>query len=199
MFLAAMTRDTAARLAACFVLGAVVGTLLDGIHAYGDVLSYSNPAFGRWAAFVPLEFGLLGLGVGLVTPALERLGGGATVRWGGGERLAQLVLFTILYLLTALVGDEEPVWLAVALLVLAGARLAFHRTRGDWIYVAVAAVLGPAAEALLSALGAFDYLNPDFAGIPCWLPGLWANGGFFIRRLIRPIVMPPQRTTADRW
>ena len=30
----------AGRIGRCFVLGAVLGTLLDGIHAYGDVLVY---------------------------------------------------------------------------------------------------------------------------------------------------------------
>ena len=37
-----------------------------------------------------------------------------------------------------------------------------------------------------SATGAFDYAHPDFAGIPMWLPALWANGGLLIRRLLAP-------------
>ena len=50
------------------MLGAVVGTLLDGIHAYGDVLAYDVPGFGRWGWFVPLEFALLGVAAALAVP-----------------------------------------------------------------------------------------------------------------------------------
>jgi hypothetical protein len=177
------------RLAVCFALGAVVGTFLDGIHAYGDVLSYPNPAFGRWAFFVPIEFGLLAVLVGMLAPALERIGGGSAV-FGRGERLRELALFALLYVMTTLVSGAWSYALALALAALAAARVARGSTTGDLPYVAIAAVLGPAAEALMSGLGAFDYSDPDVAGIPVWLPALWANGGLLIRRLIVPVVMP---------
>jgi hypothetical protein len=177
----------ARRLAFCFFLGACLGTLLDGIHAYGDVLSYPNPAFGRWAWFVPVEFGLVGAGAGLAVPWLERLAKAPpTLTWSLAQRLVELLLFTTLYVLTAVV--EEAVLLAVAFATLALVRIARREAPGDWIYALIAAVLGPAVEAVLAALGAFDYANPDFAGIPIWLPTLWANGGLLIRRLILPIV-----------
>jgi hypothetical protein len=168
-----------------------LGTLLDGIHAYGDVLSYPTTAFGRWAWFVPIEFGLLGLAVGLAAPTIERwaapVGG---VRFAPVERIAELGLFAGLYALTALVGDDQPGILACALAVLALLRLTALGAPGDWIYMVAAAVLGPACEALLVALGVFSYTNPDVAGIPIWLPALWANGGILVRRLIVPIVLP---------
>jgi hypothetical protein len=182
-----MTARAAAR---CFVLGAVVGTLLDGIHAYGDVLAYPDPAFGRWAWFVPLEFGLLAVGVGLLMPPLEdALTGGSTPHWSVAQRAAELGLFAGLYLLTALVEPGGAVVLTIALGLLAAFRLLTSGVPGDWAYALAAALLGPAAEATISALGAFDYLDPDFAGIPYWLPALWANAGILIRRLIGPIVL----------
>jgi hypothetical protein len=178
---------TAAR---CFLLGAVLGTLLDGIHAYGDVLVYPDPAFGRWAWFVPLEFGLLGVAVGLVMPTLERVfAAGATLSWSLAQRAGELLLFTGLYLATAVIEPGGAAALAVALGALALVRLITSEVPGDWVYALAAAVLGPAAEAVISALGAFDYVDPDFAGIPIWLPPLWANGGLLIRRLLYPIVM----------
>jgi hypothetical protein len=179
---------TAAR---CFLLGAVLGTLLDGIHAYGDVLVYENPAFGRWAWFVPVEFGLTGAAVGLLMPWMERaVADGETPHWSLAQRAAELVLFAGLYLATALVEPGGAVFLAVALAALALFRVVFGVVRGDWAYALAAAVLGPAAEAVISALGVFDYVDPDFAGIPIWLPPLWANGGLLIRRLIAPIALP---------
>jgi hypothetical protein len=197
------------RLAVCFVLGAVVGTALDGLHAYGDVLAYPDPAFGRWAWFVPLEFGLLGLGAALVCPLLERLAGSPLPRQSALARALELSFFALLYFVTTLPGDSDwAVALGLGLLALAAGRLVFDGAPGDWVYVVLAAVLGPAGEAILSALGAFDYLDPDVAGIPIWLPGLWANGGFLIRRLIVPLALPARaqpsilrpapRTVADR-
>lgn len=180
----------ARQLGICFALGAVLGTFLDGIHSYGDVLSYPDPTFGRWAWFVPLEFGLLGAGAALAMPFLERaFAAGATLRWSPSERLAEFGLFTGLYLLTAAVDPSASVLVALAFTVLALARLLLSTVPGDWAYVLAAALLGPAAEALLSGLGLFDYLDPDFAGIPYWLPALWANGGLLIRRLLHPIAL----------
>ncbi len=197
------------RLAVCFTLGAVIGTLLDGIHAYGDVLVYPDPAFGRWAWFVPLEFGLLGVGAALVCPLLERLAQTPLPRQSVLARALELSFFALLYFVTTLPGDSGwAVALALALLALAAARLAFDGAPGDWVYVVLAAGLGPAGEAIMSALGAFDYVDPDVAGIPLWLPGLWANAGFLIRRLIVPLAQPvatmpsvptrAPRTVADR-
>jgi uncharacterized protein DUF2878 len=178
------------RLGICFALGAILGTLLDGIHSYGDVLAYPHPAFGRWAWFVPLEFGLVGVGVGLVMPALERgLAPRAAPRWSPAERAAELFLFTGLYLSTAMIEPAAAPALALGMGALAATRLLVSRKPGDWVYVLAAAVLGPAAEAGLAALGVFEYLDPDFAGIPYWLPALWANGGLLIRRLLRPLVV----------
>jgi hypothetical protein len=179
-------------LVACFALGAVLGTLLDGIHAYGDVLEYSDPAFGRWAWFVPLEFGLLGLAVGSAMPLLERLATKSRPpEWPAQTRLLELALFVALYLSTALVPHEAALALAITFAALAAGRLAFFSQPGDLAYVLLACVLGPAAEAALSGLGVFDYRHPDFLGIPYWLPFLWANGGFLIRRLLAPIVLRP--------
>jgi hypothetical protein len=179
----------ARRLVFCFALGTCLGTLLDGIHAYGDVLSYPHPAFGRWAWFVPLEFGLVGMAAALAMPWLERLAHApAALTWPPARRALELLLFAALYAATTLVDGLGAVALAFALAVLAIARVARREAPGDWIYALIAAVLGPAAEAVMSALGAFDYQDPDFIGIPFWLPSLWANGGLLIRRLIRPIV-----------
>jgi hypothetical protein len=182
------------RLGSCFVLGAVVGTLLDGIHVYGDVLSYPHPAFGRWAWFVPLEFGLLGVIAGVATPVLERLAGQPRPSWTVTRRALELCLFAGLYLATAVVPAEAAVALAVALLALAAVRIKFWSVPGDSLYVVLAAIAGPAVEAALSAAGAFEYHHPDIAGIPWWLPGLWANGGLLIRRAVLPIVDPSARS-----
>jgi hypothetical protein len=176
----------AVRLATCFCLGAVLGTLLDGIHVYGDVESYPDPLVGRWAWFVPLEFGLAGALAGALIPTLERLAGPPEPP--PSNLVAELAVIVAAYLSTV-VFDDAPVAVTLGLLALLTIRLTYRPVTGDWLYALIGAVAGPAIEATLSATGAFDYADPDVAGIPIWLPALWANGGIFIRRLFVPIVL----------
>ena len=184
----------ASRLTICFCLGAVLGTLLDGIHVYGDVESYPDPLLGRWAWFVPLEFGLAGALAGVVIPALERIAGPASApRWTLGVRAAELALIVAAYLSTVLL-DDAPVLVTAGLIALLAIRLTFRPVSGDWLYALIGALAGPVTEAAISALGAFDYADPDVAGIPMWLPALWANGGIFIRRLLAPVVLEDYRS-----
>jgi hypothetical protein len=186
----------AARLATCFCLGALLGTLLDGIHVYGDVESYPDPLFGRWAWFVPLEFGLAGALAGALIPALERLAGPPRPpRWPLGVRVAELCVIVAAYLSTVVL-DEAPVLLTAGLIALVAIRLTFRPVAGDWLYALIGAVIGPVVEATISTLGAFDYADPDVAGIPMWLPALWANGGIFIRRLFLPVVYRSRNSTS---
>lgn len=189
-----------ARLALCFALGAILGTAFDGIHVYGDVLSYPDPAFGRWAWFVPVEFGLLGVGLGLMIPAIERaVAPGWVPAWSIAQRAGEVVLFAGLYWTTTLSDGNGrwPVACAAGLTLLVCVRLLAGRSPGDWIYALGGCVAGPAAEALLIAAGVFDYANPDFANIPIWLVPLWANGGLMMRRLLAPIVLGSAPASED--
>ena len=189
--------DRAARLAICFCLGAVLGTLLDGIHVYGDVESYPDPLLGRWAWFVPLEFGLAGAFAGALIPALERLAGPPwPPHWPLRVRIAELCLIVAAYLSTVVL-DAAPVLLTTGLVALLAIRLTFRPVPGDLLYALIGAAVGPAVEATISALGAFDYSDPDVLGIPMWLPALWALGGIFIRRLLAPVVLDGYRSRSS--
>ncbi|MGH2980242.1 MAG: hypothetical protein ACRDLQ_11500 [Solirubrobacterales bacterium] len=187
----------ASRLATCFCLGALLGTLLDGIHVYGDVESYPDPALGRWGWFVPLEFGAAGALAGALLPHLERLAGPPrTPSWSVAARIAELCLLAGAYVSTVVLAGA-PAVVTLALLALLSARLTLRPVRGDWVYALIAAIAGPFAEAALSVAGAFDYADPDLAGIPMWLPALWANGGLFIRRLLAPVVLDDYRSRSS--
>jgi len=188
----------AARIATCFLLGALLGTVLDGIHLYGDVESYPETLFGRWAWFVPLEFGAVGALAGAAIPWVERLvGPPSPPHWSPAARIAELFVLVAAYVSTAVLADA-PVLVSVLLVLLLAARLLLGPVQGDWAYAAIAAVAGVTVEALLSVAGVFDYADPDLAGIPMWLPLLWANGGIFIRRLLLPVVVDyPSRSSTS--
>jgi Protein of unknown function (DUF2878) len=182
-----------------FALGAALGTALDAIHAYGDVETYSHEALGRLGWFVPIEFGLAGIGAALAVPLLERaFGDGVPPIWMPWERIRELPLLAGLYVTSVAANGPGAVPFAVALLVLLAVRLGLVATRGDWAFAVAAAIAGPATEAAIHALGAFDYTEPDILGLPLWLPALWANGGLAIRRLFGPLSVsyPSQSRTS---
>jgi len=178
------------RVLSAFALGALLGTGLDAIHVYGDVEEYANEVIGQLGWFVPIEFGLAGVASALVVPLLERVvGDRAAPAWTVWERVREVFLLTGLYVVSVGANGASAVPFAVGLLTVVGGRLAFASVRGDWAFALVAAIAGPVAEALIHATGAFHYTEPDFLGIPVWLPALWANGGLAIRRLFGPLAV----------
>lgn len=52
-----------------------------------------------------------------------------------------------------------------------------------YLYIIVA-ILGPAAEIAAIKAGAWSYSNPDFLGIPYWLPFIWGEAAIYINSLI---------------
>ena len=146
-----------------------------------------------------VEFGLAGVAAGVAIPVLERaVGPQVPPYFDTIGRVREVGLFTALYGATALFDGDGALWLLVGLTLLVLVRLWLWPVPGDWAYAAIAAVVGPAAEIAISATGAFDYANPDFAGIPMWLPALWANGGLLIRRLLGPVVLEEENPPLPR-
>jgi hypothetical protein len=152
---------------------------------------YTHEVLGRLGWFVPLEFGLAGVASALAIPLVERAARVPPKRdWTAWERGRELPLLAGLYLTSVGANGAYNVAFAVALLAVVAARLVFAPAPGDWAFALVAAVVGPAVEGTIHALGAFDYTEPDLLGLPVWLPPLWANGGLAIRRLFGPLAVP---------
>jgi uncharacterized protein DUF2878 len=182
----------------------VLGTALDAIHVYGDVETYPNEVLGRLGWFVPIEFGLAGVASACAIPVLERaVAKDAARAWSAWERLREIPLLVGLYFTSVQANGSNATLFAIALVVLVAARLIFAAAPGDWAFALVAAVAGPAVEAAIHAIGAFDYTEPDLLGVPIWLPALWANGGLAIRRIFgplgpAPLTVPEPREPAQR-
>jgi uncharacterized protein DUF2878 len=150
---------------------------------------------------VPLEFGLAGVAVAVAIPVLELMAGeGRPREWTAWERVRELPLLAGLYVTSVAANGPGASTFLAGLLILLAVRLAFGDVRGDWAFALVAAIAGPAVEATIHATGAFDYTEPDFLGIPIWLPALWANGGLSIRRIFGPLavsVVPEPHEAAE--
>jgi hypothetical protein len=163
------------------LVGAVLCTLCDHLHATNGVLSYANPFIWSQAWWVPLLF--LGASLGAVTGAgtvRSLLGGKAVAKPGPARLLGDVVSFVTAYAFTAY-GHVLPNVVLVVLVawwvarMLALAEIDSAAARWVVVFSLVTAVAGCGFEASWSALGFFHYHHPDFAGVPRWLPGIYLH------------------------
>lgn len=157
-----------------FLLGGFCGVLLDQIHVQFGVLTYKSPIFWNQAWWVFPLFGT-------ATVVLLYL---ASFFWEVFSRRSSLqfklavipldfFVFIGVYFLTGMFKDR-PYQFAITMFCLWIGYVFVLPNRGLQISFAVSlAVLGTLFEASLSATGVFWYYNPDFLGVPIWLPCLY--------------------------
>jgi hypothetical protein len=153
------------------VAGAVLGTLLDGVHVATATTRYTNPALLGLAWWAPLLFAGASLAIGISHVTTDRLLG-RDVRPEARGVVAGMVLLLALWATSGLLKPAQT-----ALLVLAPASvviwLALDGTAiGLGLAVATAAT-GVVVEATLVSLGAFTYVAPDAGRVASWLPWLY--------------------------
>jgi len=95
---------------------------------------------------------------------------------------SSLVLYPVgIVCLSLLYG--QTLLLAAVLLALTGVALSIDRRPGDVWIVLGGAVLGPLAEGIAVACGAWTYAVPDALGLPIWLPVAWGLATLLIKRI----------------
>ncbi len=165
--------------------GAVLATTGDHLHVVYGVLFYPHPVLLQQAwwvlpLFVGATWGMLAGSEDVRT----RLAG-AKVATSLGEALLAAGAFFVAYAFTA-VAAELPTFVLV---VLVATWLLRIRALPRWVvaFGLVSAVCGVGSEAALSYAGGFAYVNPDFLGVPRWLPALYLHaslGAVRIRGLL---------------
>jgi hypothetical protein len=165
--------------------GAVVATTGDHLHVVYGVLFYPHPVLFQQPIWVfPLFMGASWAMV-LGSPKIGRAPTGTPVRANLADAALATGAFFIAYAFTA-VAAELPNFVLVVL-VLTWLMRVRSLPRAVLLYGLVAAAGGVAFESTLSAFGGFYYLNPDFLGVPRWLPGIYlhaAVAGIRIRQLL---------------
>ena len=190
-------RLPAARLLLLFVLGAALAPLGDHGHAATDTIVRVD----RGVPFVwdsPLWFLAL---VGLATAATAELRLQLAAPRPAGpvaDGVAAAAAPMGIYAVTALLHDQ-PLGPST-LLVVALALLTWAALGRDWPSAACGltlALAGTAAEALLIALGVFEYHDrlDELLGVPPWLPALYFSFGVGAARLGE--LLAPRRVTLD--
>ena len=100
------------------------------------------------------------------------------------QKIVELVLLLLLYALCVALASAlwlRPVTLAACYVLVSILALLTWHTKADVVSYVVAAILGPAGEAIVVHYGAWAYAKPILL-IPVWLPLVWGIVGFFLRR-----------------
>jgi len=137
---------------------------------------------------VPVAFGGAGLILGVAHPLLDRsLDGGPRAVPGWPSALLNTASFVATYELSGRLAQAAALnggahdYLSLDLPLLACAVmifLIFERSAGGLLMMALLAVIGPVVEiGLINGLDLYAYTHPDVAGIPTWIPWVYAAGG----------------------
>ena len=160
----------------CFALGATVGSALDAIHTHSGTTVYATEIGLKMAWWTPPLFGLAGLGTGIGYPLLELRTKQRLVVATWSAALSAFALFVGLYFVSGYLPASNPIKLAVLTIGACVLYAFFARSKIALVLALVAAIVGPLVEITLISQGAFRHLQPDFFGIPIWLPALYASG-----------------------
>lgn len=99
----------------------------------------------------------------------------------------KLLFWIFLSLATALLTGllwENPYLLLTILIAFLVIYFFFKHKVEDVLFFIVPFILGPASEIIAIKLGAWSYAQPQFYGIPFWLPVLWGISGLYIKNII---------------
>lgn len=156
-------------------------------HLRTETLEYHwHPQVFGQSIIVPLVFAVAVVAMFQVAGAVE-----------DGRRCSltgSMLFVTGAYLLSGLLAPRFALAYAGVLVVLWLARVAW---RGDprlllvGVTIAACGVLG---EAALSAVGEFDYLDPDVLRVPWWLCGLYLHGSLVAVDLVQRLRVSPPST-----
>jgi hypothetical protein len=162
-------------LAVCLGL---LGAACDQFHVQSGLLSYPDPWLWDQAPWVPLNFAVLLTGLVAATIPIGRIAAARGVPDPDARRLAaDFAWFVGMYGLSGLVAPDEPGLLAVAYVALWVPRIALREDRSLLFPFGIAlAFAGCAVEAIEIELGWFAYADPDVAGVPFWLAGIYLHG-----------------------
>lgn len=176
------------RLAALFALGAVLLSTFDGFHTHSGTTRYAKPWFAEMAWWTPLLFGTTLAGLGWAYDMAFRARRPDAPLPPARSLATALVGYAALYAASGYWGASSPSKLG---LLVVSAGVFWRWLDGSALGVALGlatALIGTLAEISLITWGAFEYLRPDFFGVPIWLPGLYLAGAPVLGQIARRIL-----------
>jgi hypothetical protein len=157
----------------------LLGAALDQFHVQSGLLTYPETAWWDQAWWVPLNFAVLLTSLVAITIAVVRAGLVDASPPGNGRLVAGLAWFAGAYGLSAALAPDHPDLLAAAY-VLAWLPRVLSRPRAERSFLVAygvgLALAGCTVEAIEIGLGWFSYAEPQVAGVPLWLAGIYLHG-----------------------
>ena len=167
----------------------LLGAACDQIHVQSGLLAYPDPLLWDQAAWVPLNFAVLLTALVVVSRpvALVAAARGLPAP-SAGLLAADLAWFVGAYGLSGLVGPDAPATLAVIYAAVWLPRVLLRPERGLLVpYGLALALAGCTVEAVEIELGLFAYSDPDVAGVPWWLAGIYLHGAPLALDVVRRV------------
>lgn len=171
-----------------FFFGATGGVLLDALHTFSWTTEYTPPFMFRTAWWVPFLFmSAYGFG-GLLYDRGWRAMRARDQIVPARDVAIGMTVFALLYAASGFLPVSNVGKTILLLIGAAGLWLYTDRTWQGVLLSLSAAFGGPLAEILLSRAGVFRHRQPDFLGIPIWLPALYLATGPSFGQLARRIL-----------
>jgi hypothetical protein len=166
-------RLTAGRVLALFAFGSIVVTTLDGFHTWSDTTRYASPVVLRAAWWAFLTLGLAAAGGGSLYALLYQSLGGRKPPPPWSQLAPGFAIFVGLYAFSGFFHGPSETKLIVLGVGGVALFLWLDRTLAGVACAVVTAFAGTLSEIVAGRTGAFEYLRPDFLGVPFWLPALY--------------------------
>jgi hypothetical protein len=163
------------------ILGTVMGTLLDALNVATGTAGYRGVALVPYlgvAWYVPPEFGVAGMVVGMLRPELDEELSRPRSYLPGWKVFAGMVWFAALWASTGLLTSGGLSNFTMTLLLLPAGFLGwllFDRTWQGLTTALLTAAVGVGVESALTRTGTYYYTRPDFLGVPMWLPAVYVT------------------------
>lgn len=155
-----------------YIIGMILGPLLDGLHVHSGVLAYNEPEkFQAW--WVPFLFGAATLSISVLVILVEKFFKQNTFTATWKSMFITLVVFILSYAFSAY--SSAPSWAIFLAIAIVARRMGvyFIKNKAGLVMACIVTIIGPLVEITLTSLGLFHYIRPDVLGIPMWLLPLY--------------------------
>lgn len=170
------------------LLGATVGTALDAVHVHTGTTQYTHPDFFGLAWWVPPEFALAGVAIGLARPIWERLLLRPAPSRSRRSVAFGMAMFVLAYALSGLLPFDWTTKSLVLVSIFGVVWGVCDRTALGAFLAGSTAFLGTATEIALVRLDLFSYLHPNLSVVAGWLPWLYSTAAIAVGNLGKRLV-----------
>lgn len=156
-----------------FLAGALLGTTGDYFHHVSNTAGYNHPSFLGLAWWVPFLFGFATLGFAFLTRTTDYLFRKKSKRPSLAKVIISLTLFEGLYLFSGYLPDSSKTKIAILYILAVVLVVILDPSVYAFVLSIAIASIGTLAEVFIVSLGNFHYTQPEWHGVPYWLPSLY--------------------------